>query len=80
VIDGERAAVLYDGLDAGGMVYRPFSDNVVLGLTTEPGKHAMETWVIQERWHRPYDQNNLWLWWAGFIQGDIGKVTGNCLK
>ena len=47
VIDGDNATVLYDGLDGGGMVYRAMSKNVVVGLTTEPGKHAMETWVVQ---------------------------------
>ncbi|EPC4018127.1 hypothetical protein ACRZOS_002503 [Enterobacter kobei] len=47
VIDGDNATVLYDGLDGGGMVYRAMSKNVVVGITTEPGKHAMETWVIQ---------------------------------
>ncbi|MFP2273247.1 hypothetical protein ACLEXX_02090 [Enterobacter ludwigii] len=47
VIDGDNATVLYDGLNGGGMIYRAMSKNVVVGLTTEPGKHAMETWVVQ---------------------------------
>lgn len=47
VIDGDNASVLYDGLDAGGMVYRPMADNVVVGITTESKGYVMETWVIQ---------------------------------
>jgi hypothetical protein len=43
VIDGDNATVLYDGMDAGGMIYRAMAPNIIVGLTTEPGKHAMET-------------------------------------
>lgn len=80
VIDGERAAVLYDGLDAGGMIYRPFSDNVVLGLTTEPGKHAMETWVIQKDGTVLMTKTISGFGGLDSSKAMIGKVTGNCLK
>lgn len=48
LVTGQAATVLYDGADAGGMSYRPLTENVVVGLSSEPGKHAMETWVIQQ--------------------------------
>lgn len=45
--NGASATVLYDGMDAGGMSYRTLAENVVVGLSSEPGKHGLETWVIQ---------------------------------
>ncbi|WPU24882.1 hypothetical protein RI049_09145 [Cedecea neteri] len=78
VIDGDNASVVYNGLDAGGMVYKPMGPNVVVGLTTEPLKHVMETWVIQ--------QNGVVLMTktlSGFGGVDsskamVGRVVGRC--
>lgn len=78
VIDGENASVLYDGMDSGGMIYKPLSENVVIGITTEPGKHAMETWVVQ------HDGTVLMTKTISGFEGMdssnamVGKVVGRC--
>ncbi|MDU4094014.1 MAG: hypothetical protein E7H57_12180 [Pantoea sp.] len=78
LVNGKTAAVLYDGVDAGGMIYQPLSDHVVIGLSTVPDKHAMETWVIQNDGKVLMTKTI-----SGFNGFDsakamVGKVTGSC--
>lgn len=78
VIDGDNAAVLYNGMDAGGMVYRALGHNIVLGLTTEPGKHAMETWVIQPDGTVLMSKTISGFGYMDSTKSMVGKVAGTC--
>lgn len=78
VIDGENAAVLYDGMDAGGMIYRAMGPNVIVGLTTEPGKHAMETWVIQRDGTVLMSKTISGFDYMDSTKSMVGKVVGSC--
>lgn len=78
VINGNNAAVVYDGLDAGGMIYRPLSANSVIGMTTEQGKHAIETWVIQNDGTVLMAKTMSGFGGVDSTKAMVGKVTGIC--
>jgi len=61
LVTGQAATVLYDGADAGGMSYRPLTENVVVGLSSEPGKHAIGNMGYPARWDCTFDQNYFWI-------------------
>lgn len=77
-INGDNASVTYSGIDAGGISYRAISPNTIIGLSTEPNRNLIQTWVIQN------DGTVLMTKTAdGFGQFDsaqamIGKVSGKC--
>ncbi|WP_193323350.1 hypothetical protein [Erwinia endophytica] len=78
MINPDYAVVIYDGLNGGGMVYKALSSNVVLGLTTEPGKHAMETWVIQDDGTVLMTKTTSGFGGFDSAKALVGKVTGRC--
>ncbi|MFL4429633.1 hypothetical protein REF28_01325 [Serratia marcescens] len=77
-INGDSASVTYSGVDAGGIIYRALSPNTIIGLSSDPDRNLIQTWVIQS------DGTVLMTKTAdGFgafdsAQAMIGKVSGKC--
>ena len=78
MIDGKRASVLYDGIDAGGMFYQALSKNTVIGVSGEPNKHAMETWLIQDDGRVLMTKTLSGFGGFDSAKAMVGKVTGSC--
>jgi hypothetical protein len=72
------AVVLYDGADAGGMVYRAISDRVIVGMTSEPMKNVMETWVIQNDNTVLFTKTISGYGSSDSVKAMVGRISGIC--